>query len=122
MADGPFPRTGQTDQPTDLPQKNFGKTDVSENEKGRNRLATNLSFYRSYVFFARTPGNPRVRRDVGTSPKKFAMDLKTKVVCLEKLVIKSVDPVDGGRSVSDFRLSDFPTFRLPDFPTFRRSD
>ena len=104
MADGPFPRTGQTDQPTaqptDLPQKNFGKTDVSENEKGRNRLATNLSFYRSYGFFARTPGNPRVRRDVGTSPKKFATDLKTKVVRLEKLVIKSVDPVDGGRSVS----------------------
>ena len=76
------------------------KTDVSENEKGRNRLATNLSFYRSYVFFARTPGNPLVRWDVGTSPKKSTTDLKTKVVRLEKLVIKSVDPVDGGRSVS----------------------
>ena len=45
-------------------------------------------------------GNPRGHRDVGTSPKKFATDLKTKVVRLEKLVIKSVDPVDGGRSVS----------------------
>ena len=82
------------------PPAHFSFLDVSENEKGRNRLATNLSFYRSYVFFARTPGNPRVRRDVGTSPKKFATDLKTKVVRLEKLVIKSVDPVDGGRSVS----------------------
>ena len=59
----------------------------------------NLLFYRSYVFFARTGGNPYDRMDERTSPKKFATYLKTKVSSLKKLVVRSVDPVDAGLTV-----------------------
>ena len=53
----------------------------------------NLLFYRSYVFFARTYGKPYDRTDERTYLKKFATYLNTKVVRLEKLVARSVDPV-----------------------------
>ena len=45
------------------------------------------------------PYGPPTRR-VTTAPEIFATYLKTKVVRLEKLVERSVDPVDAGGSVS----------------------
>ena len=59
----------------------------------------NLSFYRSYVFFAHTGGQAGRRAGRRTSPKKFATYLKTKVSRLKKLVETSVDLVDAGLTV-----------------------
>ena len=53
----------------------------------------NLLFYCSYVFFARTYGKPYDRTNERTYLKKIATYLQTKVVRLQKLVERSVDPV-----------------------------
>ena len=102
----PAPVTGKTEtseilrgelKAGDVPEKIHN---VPEYESCQMQLAMNLSFYRSYGLFARTGGNPYDRTDERTSPKKFATYLKTKVSRLEKLVERSVDPVDAGLTVS----------------------
>ena len=67
---------------------------VFQNESYPKWQATNLSFYRSYVFLhIRSYVRSSVRTDGRTYLKKFAMYLQTKVVRLEKLMEGSDLPV-----------------------------
>ena len=76
----------------DVPKK---ISDVPTNKSCPDRQATNLLFYRSYGFFARTYKRPYDRTDEQMYLKKIATYLQTKVVRLKKLMERSVDPVDA---------------------------